>query len=138
MATSLAANGVRTVVLDQYRGFFRDLPKASRLNEESQLVLLRQYLTGSALTEVAGTLAAQRAHGKVLYGQPVLRPDPIVLRGTVATIRDCQDSSSAGVQDARTGHKDTVGVPRTLVVTTLKAVEGTWKIASIDFRGPKC
>jgi hypothetical protein len=128
----------QTVVLDHYRSFFRALPRASRLDEEPQIALLRQYLTGPALAEVAGTLAAQRAHGKVLYGEPVLRPDPVVLRGAVATIRDCQDSSRAGVQDAKTGHKDTVGVPRTLLVTTLKHVDGTWKIASIDFRGPKC
>jgi hypothetical protein len=74
----------------------------------------------------------------VLYGKPVLHPEPVAVRGSVATIRDCQDSSRAGIADARTGHRDTVGVPRTLVVTTLKQADATWKISTIDFRGPKC
>jgi hypothetical protein len=126
------------VVLEQYRGFFLGLPEASRLGEERQLAWLRSYLVNPALGEVARTLAAQRARGKVLYGKPLLRPDPVVIRGSVATIRDCQDSSRAGVADAKTGHKDTVGVPRTLVVTTLKRAGGDWKISSIDFQGPKC
>jgi len=131
-------NRGQTVVLDQYRSFFHALPEASRLDKEPQITWLRRYLTKPALSQVAGTLAAQRAYGKVLYGEAVLRPDAVAVHGSTATIRDCQDTSASGVQDVKTGRQETKGLPRTLVVTTLKAIDGTWKISSIDYRGPKC
>jgi len=135
---SSTENRAESVVLDQYRTFFRELPRASRLGKEPQTAWLRRYLTKPALSKVAGTLAAQRAYGKILYGQAVLRPSSIAVHDSTATVRDCQDTSASGVQDAKTGRKETKGLPRTLVITTLKAIDGTWKISSIEYQGPKC
>jgi hypothetical protein len=136
--SSQPANSDEAVVLEQYRAFFTGLPQASRLDEERQTAWLRRYVTQPALREVAGTLASQRAHGKVLYGEPRLRPGKVAIKARTATVRDCQDTSGSGVQDAKTGRKDTKGLPRTLVITTLKEVDETWKISSIRYQGPKC
>ena len=65
-------------------------------------------------------------------------PEVASISTTRAVIRDCQDTSESGVQDIKTGRKETKGVPRTLVVSNLKLVDGAWRIVKIDYRGPRC
>ena len=108
------------------------MPEAAR-NE-----LLANYLSGAAYDKTVETLSSQAAFGKVVYGEVVLHPDVTSINATTAVVTDCQDTSNSGVKDRKTGHKETKGIPRALVVADLTAVGGTWKIAKIDYRGAKC
>jgi hypothetical protein len=128
----------RDRVLQRYGEFFVALPKASLMPESKRNEVLAQYLAGPAYSAVVKSLSSQAAFGKALYGQPTLTPQITDLRPNTAVIRDCQDTSNSGVQDVKTGDRETKGVPRTLVVTDLRRVDGLWKITKIDYRGPKC
>ena len=68
----------------------------------------------------------------------MLRPEIASVSSDSAVIRDCQDTSKSGVLNISTGHKETKGVPRTLVITNFKQVDTAWRITKIDYQGPKC
>ena len=100
--------------------------------------VLTQYLVNPALSKISGTLAAQDAFHRAVYGQVVLRPLTVSVTAAQAEVRDCQDTSDSGVVDLKTGNKVTVGIPRALVITTLVYAGDAWRIATIDYQGPKC
>lgn len=78
--------------------------------------------------------------GTVFYGQD--RPRPVVAQLSapqgLAVIRDCQDSSRSGNADRTTGKRLTVGVARHLVIATMHAVDGTWRVAFVTYKQAKC
>jgi len=130
---------VEAAVLHQYRGFWKALPEASRMQEEPRIQVLKRYLVSPALGTVTRTLAAQDAFGKGLYGENVPRPEIVNLHTRTASIRDCQDSSRAGVEERKTGRKLTVGVARNPVTATLKRGDDEiWRIATIEYPGGSC
>jgi len=137
-AVSATTPSAQDGVLEHYEAFFEALPRASRLPEGERNQLLRRYLSGRAYGAVVETLSSQEEFGKALYGQPILKPKVASIGAQRALIRDCQNTSESGVQDVKSGRKETKGVPRTLVVTDLKRVENSWKITRIDYRGPGC
>jgi hypothetical protein len=128
----------RTQVLSHYAAFFNALPELSRMDEAERNVRLRQYLTGAAYTAVVKSMTAQAKFGKALYGRAVLQPRVASLGPNTALVRDCQDTSKSGVEDVKTGQKETRGIPRSLVVTNVQRTDGAWRISRIDYRGPKC
>jgi hypothetical protein len=125
-------------VLGHYARFFNALPEVSRMDESERNDQLRRYLTGPAYVTVVKSMTAQAEFGKALYGRAVLQPSVASIDSDSAVVRDCQDTSGSGVEDAETGAKETRGVPRTLVVTNLKRMDNAWRISKIDYRGPKC
>jgi hypothetical protein len=100
--------------------------------------LLAKYLSGSAYSSAAASLSAQAAFHKVSYGEAVVHPEVTSIDSSTAVVTDCQDTSHSGVKDRKTGHKETKGIPRALVITNLTPVGGTWKIVKIDYRGARC
>lgn len=108
------------------------------MEEADRNELLGRYLSGSAYSKSVETLSSQAAFGKVIYGEVVLRPKVTSIDSSSAVIEDCQDTSNSGVQDTKTGRKETKGVPRALVVADLERLDGTWKIVKIDYRGAEC
>jgi hypothetical protein len=129
----------RDQVLNRYRTFFAALPEASRLPEDSRNRLLNQYLAGPAYSTVVATLSSHAAFGKALYGIPVLKPKIASITADAAVIRDCQDTSESGVENVKSGLKETKGVPRTLVVTDLERGDSSsWRITKIDYLGSRC
>jgi hypothetical protein len=125
-------------VLAQYASFFLALNRASRMSETPRNQLLAEYLSGAAYSSAVATLSSQAAFGKVVYGKVVLHPDVTSINETTAVVTDCQDTSHSGVKDRKTGHKETKGIPRALVITNFTAIGGSWKIVKIDYRGAKC
>jgi hypothetical protein len=124
-------------VLERYGEFFVALPKASLMPEPRRNEVLAQYCGAGVqhrrqVSELTGRIRQSA------YGQPTLTPRITDLGSNTAVIRDCQDTSKSGIQDVKTGDKETKGVPQTLVVTDLRRVDGLWKITKIDYRGPKC
>ena len=128
----------RERVLTQYAEFFKVFLQASRLTEAPRNQLLSRYLTGHAYTSAVSSLSAQAAFGKVGYGTVVVRPEVISIDASSAVVRDCQDTSNSGVKDRKSGHKETKGIPRALVVTNFRTDNSVWKISKIDYRGAKC
>lgn len=136
--TSPATAADTDVVLDQYAAFFDELPRASRMREGPRNELLARYLSGPAYSKTVKSLSSQAAFGKVVYGNVVLHPEVKSIDISSAVVSDCQDTSNSGVKDRKTGRKETRGIPRALVIANLAAVDGTWKIVEIDYRGAKC
>ena len=128
-----------SVVLATYTAFWKALPEASRLSGAPRTAVLTQYLVNPALSKISGTLAAQDAFHKALYGENVPRPTVVRMDGSSADVRDCQDSSRAGVEDLKTLQKLNVGVPRNLVMSTLlRSPDGQWRISTIVYPGGQC
>ena len=130
---------VKDEVLSDYRAFWEALPKASRLKEGARKRLLAEHLVDPALSRVAQSLASQEAFNKRLYGQNRPRPRLIDLGPSTATIKDCQDSSQAGIVDLKSDDRLTVGVARNPVKATVKLDgDGRWKIATITYPSGDC
>ena len=127
-----------SVVLATYSAFWKALPQASYMTGAPREAVLTRYLVNPALSKVSGTLAAADAFHRAVYGQVVLRPLAVSVTGTQAEVKDCQDTSDSGIVDLKTGNKVTVGIPRALVITTLVYAGDSWRIATIDYQGPKC
>ncbi len=125
-------------VLVHYRAFWDALPKASRLPEDQANALLEQYLVDPALTKIEGTLASQRAFDRRLYGANTPRPTSVDVTGDQATVVDCQKSDAAGVEDAKTGERLTVGPARNPVTATLQRSGSSWLIATITYGTGDC
>jgi hypothetical protein len=56
----------------------------------------------------------------------------------VAVVHDCQDSSSAGLVDARTGQVLTRGPKANEVTATLHRLGGRWRIVFLKHSGGSC
>jgi hypothetical protein len=125
-------------VLATYTAFWKALPEASHLSGAPREAVLTQYLVNPALSKISGTLAAADAFHRTVYGEVVLRPLKVTVTGDQAEVRDCQDTSNSGIADLKTGNKVTRGIPRALVITTLVFSGDSWRIATIDYQGPKC
>jgi hypothetical protein len=82
-----------------------------------------------------------RAEGKVGYGLDISYitwPEPIGGRDT-AVLNDCQDGSQAGLKDAKTGNKLSVGTVNTPFQATLKRTPDGWKVSEANIiQGEAC
>jgi hypothetical protein len=132
---------VEQQVLAQYTAFWAALPEASRALAPQREQILAKYAGDPELRSLLDGMAEQDRQGRVFYGQDVPRPEIEMLsidRG-VAVIRDCQDSSGAGVQDATTGQKLTVGVARNAVSATLHpGPDGAWRVVFVTYPQTSC
>lgn len=88
---------------------------------------LRAHMTGNSLAVLQLALVKFKAHNEVYVGDVTLHPSVMELSSDTATIRDCLEDATGGV-DATTGE---IVEPATRVVTTLtvtmKLVGGVWK-----------
>ena len=95
-STAGPADSARAAALAAYRGYLAAWVAAARTSNPNDPALLR-YADGAALRTVVGSLAANRAAGKVSRGTIVPAPKVVALspstRPTSATIRDCADAS---------------------------------------------
>jgi hypothetical protein len=131
---SASPNSVEATVLAAYTGFWRVLPEAAAATEDSgRLRILVPVTTDPEISQLISNLAAQRAAGKTLYGAALPRPAVPQVDGDTASVADCQDASQSGVADVSTGRKETVGVARNPVRTTLKKRGDVWKVATVEF-----
>ncbi len=100
---------------------------------------LPQVLTGKWLNRVQFLILVQKNQGKRGYGTSKIRLQSIRIKGSVATVLDCHDTSTSGVMTFPAGKKLTVGFPREKTETTMLLTNGTWKISrSAVFAGVSC
>jgi hypothetical protein len=139
--TPTPAPTVEQQVLAQYGGFWAALPEASRAPAAQREQILARYAGDPELRSLLDGMADQDRQGRVFYGEDVPRPEIEMLsadRG-VAVIRDCQDSSGAGVQDAKTGQRFTVGVARNSVSATLHpGPDAAWRVVFVSYPETSC
>jgi hypothetical protein len=132
---------VEQQVLAQYRAFWVVLPEASQAPVGQRKQILARYAGDPELRSLLDGMAEQDRLGRVFYGQNLPRPDIEMLsvgRG-VAVVRDCQDSSGAGVQDAKSGQKLTVGVARNSASATLHpGTDGAWRVVFVTYPETSC
>jgi hypothetical protein len=121
-------------IVAQYRAFWAALPGASAVsNDNTRVQVLVPVTTDPELTLLVRKLGEQQSQGQRLYGVDQPRPTIQSLTDGRAAIRDCQDSSSSGVEKISTHQKVTVGVARHLVTATLLNRGGVWKVSSITY-----
>lgn len=114
--------------------FWGALPEASRASsDDGRLEILFPYATTPELPQLVSKLGEQRAKGQALYGVNIPRVQRVAVTGAQATVRDCQQSSAAGVEDASSHRKLTVGVPRHPVTATLLLRGSDWKVSVIAY-----
>jgi len=69
----------------------------------------------------------------------VINPVVLMVKGSRATVRDCQDTSQLGRKKAATGEKVTVGQTNALaVVTMLQGPDGAWRVSEVAYRNEPC
>lgn len=120
-------------ILNQYKAFFASLTPLSKATYSARLAVMQRLATDPELTRVMGGMAASTQAGEVFYGEDMVRPMIVSVVGDVATIADCQDTSSHGREKLATGEKVTVGVKNTLANVTMKrGGDGVWRVATIE------
>lgn len=137
---SAAAVDEETALLAQYRKFWAALTPVSRMPAAQRRDVLAEVAVNPALKSVLAGMEEADAKHQVLYGENVPRPTVrIAPDATTALVRDCQDSSHAGVAERSTEKQLTVGVARNHVSVTMKRQPGdVWKIAYIDYARSPC
>lgn len=127
--------------LQQYAAFWNHVTVASAATgAATKRGLLAPYAADPELTSMVTALQQQNQKGEVAYGTDVLHPEIVsfsLSRG-IAAIRDCQDSSHAGVEAAATRKPLTVGPARNPVNTTLHLVGGKWRVVFVQNPGGTC
>jgi hypothetical protein len=121
-------------VIAQYRAFWRALPQASAATaDDARVQALVGVTTDPELSLLVRKLGQQRSQGQQLYGVDQPRPTLQSMTADQAVVRDCQDSSSAGVEKIVDHQRVTVGVARHLVTATLLKRGAVWKVSVVDY-----
>lgn len=131
-------DSAQAAALAAYRGYLAAWVAAARTSNPDDPALLR-YADGEALRTVVGSLAANRAEGKVSRGTLVPAPRVVALspptRPTSATIRDCADDSQWLVyRESGELWNDTPG-GRHDVNAVVHSTAAGWKVSSIAIGG---
>ena len=101
---------------------------------------LLQRVTGQQRTDTVNLLTANRDQGHKVTGTITLKPQVVVVRGPVATVRDCVDLSKTHVVDSSEatvpGSQGKAGLQ---YAVTMTKQAGTWTVSNIDrVDGPAC
>jgi hypothetical protein len=125
-------------ILAQYEGFWSVVIPVADVPKERRRSTLEPYATEPALSRILRGVVAAEAYGRSGYGKYVLHPQSPRIKGAVATIRDCQDSSGVGQKNRKTGERLTRGVKRDPVVTTMRRVDGVWRVSEVKYLDGGC
>jgi hypothetical protein len=124
------ASGDRGAVEDAYRAFW---VVAHTLDDHPVGEWPRRL--GAVTTEplypsLLRALVRQHESGIREYGRVRPHPMTVEVRGSVATVVDCQDASGAGEADTDTGLPRTAGESRTPIAASLRrGADGRWRVS---------
>jgi hypothetical protein len=92
--------------------------------------LLRPYLDAATIRNAVGAFRLAWAAGEISYGQVVQHIIGVRVQGRAAWVHDCDNTSNAGLQYARTGQivPGSLGVADDNLVTRLNLVRGRWVV----------
>lgn len=122
-----------------YQRFWRDTWHLDRQASDHWQATVDQVAVEPERSIVLQGVRWHQVQGITLYGDPVERVTDVSVRGTQATVADCQDSGKSGQADAGTGKPKDVGVARNPVSATLtRGADGVWRVSQISFPGGEC
>lgn len=129
-----AASGPLTAsdqVVAAYTGYTAAMTAAFESHSAARVgELLRPYLDAATIRNAVGAFRRAWAAGEASYGQVVQHIIGVRIRGREAWVHDCDNTSNAGLQIARTGQivPGSLGVADDNLVTRLNLVRGRWVI----------
>jgi len=134
-SASATASSPSQLALAAYTAMWADV-QAVGLTSNYQDPRLAAHLDGTALLTISENMAADKAHGIVNLGTPVLHPSVISTAASAVTVRDCLDDSH-WLQYYAADNKLVDNVPggHRYVAATVTDENGTWKVTTLDTRG---
>lgn len=126
-------------ILDAYRAFFAAQTDISLAPAGERRAMLEPLATDPLLSRVLGGMLAADHYKEVGYGTAEVDPEVTSVDGDEATIKDCQDTSDSGRKNRKTGKIVTRGTPEAKVVATARRdADGTWRLATVEYRDDRC
>jgi hypothetical protein len=134
-ASQAPSPGSEDRILLQYAAFWRALAAAGEADVSARRALLEPVAVDPELSRSLRGMRAADSLGQELYGAVVPRVRDVQVSGNEATVTDCQDASAAGRRRKKDGQVVTRGGERdSTEVTMRRDVDGTWRVATIDYR----
>lgn len=126
-------------ILDVYRAFFAAQTEISLAPAGERRSMLEPLAMDPLLSRVLGGMFAADHYKEVGYGTAKVDPAVASVDGDEASIKDCQDTSDSGRKNRETGKIVTKGTPEAKVVATARrGTDGTWRLATVEYRDDQC
>lgn len=118
--------------LAAYRAMWADVVTANQTSNY-QAPYLSDYLGGQALTTLSANMAAEKAHGVIALGQPVLHPVVVTASAISVDIQDCVQDTGWLEYYAAT-RKPVNAIPGGYRSTTATVTDqsGVWKVTEMN------
>lgn len=126
---------VEAEVVARYTRFWVEaLPAAAAAPASHRAGILAPVTAEPQLTHLVRALAALDAGGRRGYGADVPLTQSVRVRGELALVEGCLDSSHSGVADATSGAPVTRGVLRNPVRADLtRGTDGHWRVSAVTY-----
>jgi PBP1b-binding outer membrane lipoprotein LpoB len=136
--TTAVTNQREAAVLAAYRAFWNDMiAVGATANWRSPR--LDDHVTGSALAQAQATYRSLNQRGLVARGTVKVRAKVLAIKGSTATVYDCNSTSNFLAYDAKTGElRDESSGRSNGKTVTLVRRNGTWKVARAVTEVGKC
>ncbi len=121
----------RQQVLAAFTGYNDALRAAGNSRSPAEVRrLMRPYLPASTISNLIKFDQSIWAKGQLFYGQIVHHVLAVRIDGSHAFVHDCDNTSQAGLEDARTGQvvPGSLGIRDDNVITRLNLVSGRWLV----------
>jgi hypothetical protein len=127
---SSSATSTEDAIRHSYMQYWAELPLAERAGSEARSrQLLAPYVTDPLLGTVLDNIEKLHARKQASWGSVVVHIQDVQVKGDTAIVRDCQDSSNAGLLDTRSNKKTSRGVPKDPWRATLvRGADGRWRV----------
>jgi hypothetical protein len=126
----------RAEILAAYRGFWADVIEAGK-TADANSPRLDDHATDRALDNVRSDYRQLHAKGEVVRGTVRLHPRVASVRGSTATVTDCNDVTDFLRYDAKTGApREERKTDIATVEVTLRLVNGKWLVSKTVVKQP--
>lgn len=98
--------------------------------------MLNRHLWFDGARQANSSIKANFLAGEETVGTPVLTPEVHSIEGDAAIVRDCQDTTEVIRRKIGTNDPLIIGRYPDSAEITLKMVDGTWKVAAVEFKEP--
>ena len=136
--TTTAVDEREAAVLAAYRAYWADVVAVGK-TANWRSPRLDDHATGQALAETQATFRALNRRGLVARGTVKVRAKVLTVKGSTATLYDCNSTSNFLAYDATTGElRDRSSGRSNGKTVTLVRRTGTWKVAKAVTEVGKC
>ena len=122
-----------------YTSFIAVLDRADSLPESSRKQQLSALMIEPQLSRVLKRVEELQSKNLTSYGKVAVHITSVKVTGNDATLRDCQDSSNAGIMNKHTRKKINRGVKKGNTKAYLvKGTDGQWRVSKYVVYGEGC